>query len=348
MNLYFKFFILIVFTSFLYGNVVVKSSDNFVLNENYVFEIEADGTDVEFPKIDKIDNYIVSNLGTSRTMTSINGNVVNKIKKTYAIKPTKEFTLPSFEIKVDGKTFKTKEKVVKEVIPSKTKSKNFDFKISLNKSSLYTGEDAILNMKFKYKKDLQISDLGFNMPVFNDIWSKKIDDKNKSYEENGFIVQELNFLISPQKAGHLRIDPIKIEAKVIDENAFTYSLFSQAAKLEKIYSNSLNLDVKPLPKGVNLVGDFSIKTSVSKNEINAGDSLSYKVEIDGIGNLDDMEDIKLNIKDATIFEDKAKIQTKIVKDKYTGSYKKSFSIIANKDFEIPQIQLKYFDKKTKK
>lgn len=81
MNLYFKFFILIVFTSFLYGNVVVKSSDNFVLNENYVFEIEADGTDVEFPKIDKIDNYIVSNLGTSRTMTSINGNVVNKIKR---------------------------------------------------------------------------------------------------------------------------------------------------------------------------------------------------------------------------------------------------------------------------
>ncbi len=348
MNLFFKFFIVIVFASFLYGDVVVKSSDNFVLNENYVFEIEADGTDVEFPKIDKIDNYIVSNLGTSRTMTSINGNVVNKIKKTYAIKPTKEFTLPSFEIKVDGKTFKTKEKLVKEVIPSKTKSKNFDFKISLNKTTLYTGEDAILNMKFKYKKDLQIADLGFNMPVFNDIWSKKINEKNKSYEENGFIVQELNFLISPQKAGHLRIDPIKIEAKVIDENAFSYSLFSQAAKLEKIYSNSLTLDVKPLPKGVNLVGDFSIKTSVSKNEIKAGDSLSFKVEIDGTGNIDDMDDIKLNIKDATIFDDKPKIQTKIVNDKYVGSYKKSFSIIANKDFEIPQIQLKYFDKNTQK
>ncbi|MGB9801667.1 MAG: BatD family protein, partial [Arcobacter sp.] len=146
MNLYFKLFILIIFTSFLYGDVVVKSSDNFILNENYVFEIEADGTDVEFPKIDKIDNYVVSNLGTSRTMTSTNGNVVNKIKKTYAIKPTKEFTFPSFEIKVDGKTIKTKEKLVKEIIPSKTKSKNFDFKISLNKTSLYTGEDAILNM----------------------------------------------------------------------------------------------------------------------------------------------------------------------------------------------------------
>ena len=167
-------------------------------------------------------------------------------------------------------------------------------------------------------------------------------------QENSFVVQELNFLISPQKAGQLRIDPIKIEAKVIDENAFTYSLFSQAAKLEKIYSNSLNLDVKPLPKGINLVGDFSIKTSVSKDEINEGDSLSFKVEIDGTGNLDDMEDIKLNIKDATIFEDKPKIQTKIVNDKYTGSYKKSFSIIANKDFEIPQIQLKYFDKATQK
>ena len=34
--------------------------------------------------------------------------------------------------------------------------------------------------------------------------------------------------------------------------------------------------------------------------------------------------------------------------KTTGSYKKSFSIIANKDFEIPIIELSYFDKKTKK
>jgi hypothetical protein len=348
MKLWFKFFILIFFITSLYSDVLIKSGDTFISNENFIFEIEANGSNVDFPKIDKIDNYIVSTLGTSRTMTSINGNVVNKIKKTFSIRPTKDFILPSFEVKVDGKVFKTKEKLIKKVIPTKSKSPNFDFQISLNKSSLYVGEEAILNLKFKYKKSLQIADLAFSMPVFNDIWSKKIANQDKSYEENGFVIQELNFLISPQKSGELRIAPIKIEAKVIDDNASAYSFFSQATKDERIYSNALNLDVKPLPNNVNLIGDFNIKTSISKNEINEGESISYKVEVDGTGNIDDMDDVKLNILDATVFEDKPKIETKIINNKNVGTYKKSFSIIANKDFVIPEIELKYFDKNTQK
>ncbi|WP_428028588.1 BatD family protein, partial [Arcobacter sp.] len=167
MKLFFKlFFILIFFSIFAKCDVALKSNNNFILGENFVFEIEANGSDIEFPNIDKIDNQIVVNLGTSRTITSINGNVVNKIKKTYSFKPQKDFILPSFEVKIDGKSFNTKEKSITSYIPKKSKLKNFDFEISLNKSSLFVGEESVLNLKFKYKKDLQIVDLAFNMPIF--------------------------------------------------------------------------------------------------------------------------------------------------------------------------------------
>jgi hypothetical protein len=146
----------------------------------------------------------------------------------------------------------------------------------------------------------------------------------------------------------LKIPAIKIEAKVVDLSAYSYSLFSQPVKVEKIYSNSLDLDVKSLPDGVSLIGEFLLKTSISKEEINENESLSYKIEISGYGNIDDIEDIKLNIKDVTIFEDKAKIETKIENNKNVGTYKKSFSIISNDDFEIPSIELKYFDKNIQK
>ncbi len=347
MKLYFKL-ILLFFTTFLCANVSLKSNNSFILNENFVFEIEAQGSNIEFPDIKKIDGQIVVNLGTSRTMTSINGNVVNKIKKTYSFKPQDKFTLPSFEVKVDGKVFKTKEKLVTQQIAQKSQLSNFDLQISLDKSSLYVGENSLLNIKFKYKKDLQIVDLAFNMPVFNNIWSKKIEEQNTSYEESGFVVQELNFLIAPQKSGLLKIPSIKIEAKVIDMDNYSYSLFSPATKTENIYSNSLNLDVKSLPNNVSLIGEFILSTNVSKEEINEGESVSYKVEISGSGNIDDIDDIKLKIEDVTIFEDKAKIETKIENNKNVGSYKKSFSIIANKDFEIPSLELTYFDKNIKK
>ncbi|PLY10403.1 MAG: hypothetical protein C0626_05335 [Arcobacter sp.] len=347
MKLYFKF-ILLFFTTFIYGDVLLKSNDSFILNENFVFEIEAQGSNIEFPDIKEIDNQVVVNLGTSRTMSNINGNIINKIKKTYSFKPQNNFTLPSFELKVDGKVFKTEEKIITQQTVKKSQLSNFDFQISLSNSSLYVGEEAVLNLKFKYKKDLEIVDLSFLMPIFNNIWSKKIEEQNSSYEENGFVVQELNFLISPQKSGLLKIPSIKIEAKVIDMNNYSYSLFSQGTKTQKIYSNSLEFDVKPLPANVNLIGEFILSTSVSKEEIGQGESLSYKVEINGTGNIEDIEDIKLKIDDVTIFEDKAKIETKIQNNKNVGSYKKSFSIIANKDFEIPSIELSYFDKNIKK
>ncbi|WP_419765510.1 MAG: BatD family protein [Arcobacter sp.] len=347
MKLYFKL-IFLLFTTFLYSDVLLKSNDSFILNENFVFELEAQGSNIEFPDIKKIDNQVVVNLGTSRSMTNINGNIINKIKKTYSFKPQNNFTLPSFEVKVDGKVYRTEEKIITQQTVKKSQLSNFDFQISLNKSSLYVGEEAVLNLKFKYKKDLEIVDLSFLMPIFNDIWSKKIEEQNSSYKENDFIVQELNFLISPQKSGLLEVPSIKIEAKVVDMNNYSYSLFSQGTKTQKIYSNSLKLDVKPLPDNVNLIGKFDISTSISREEIDEGESISYKVEINGIGNIEDISDIKLKIKDVTIFEDKAKIQTKINNNKNVGSYKKSFSIIANKDFEIPTIELTYFDKKTKK
>ncbi len=131
-------------------------------------------------------------------------------------------------------------------------------------------------------------------------------------------------------------------------NTYSYSLFSPATKTEKIYSNSLTLDVKPLPNNVNLIGEFLLKTSVSKEEINEGESVSYQVEVSGNGNIDDIEDIKLDIKDVTIFENKPEIKTKIEDNKNVGTYKKSFSIISNKDFEIPSISLSYYDQNIKK
>ena len=348
MKLFYKFFFILFLTvTSLYSNVILKSNDNFIVGEDFMFEIEAQGSNVEFPNIEKIDNQIVLNLGTSRTLTNINGNVLNKIKKSYSFKPKQDFVLPAFEVKIDGKVFSTKEKNITQTVVQKSQSSNFDFTISLNKTSLFVGEEAILNLKFKYKKDLEIADLAFSMPIFNHIWSKKIEQQS-SYEENDFIVQELNFLIFPQKSGVLKIPAIKIEAKVIDLNGYSYSLFSQPVKLEKIYSNSLDLDVKSLPNGVSLIGEFLLKTSISKEEINENESLSYKIEISGYGNIDDIEDIKLNIKDVTIFEDKAKIETKIENNKNVGTYKKSFSIISNDDFEIPSIEFKYFDKNIQK
>jgi len=124
--------------------------------------------------------------------------------------------------------------------------------------------------------------------------------------------------------------------------------FFSTTKDVNIYSNELNFDVKALPSNIKLVGDFEIETTIDKQKVKHGEAISYKLKIKGTGNIDDIPDIKLPIKDVTIYENKPEIKTYISNDKYEGTYEKVYSIIPNKSFTIPSINFEFFDKEQQK
>jgi len=104
-------------------------------------------------------------------------------------------------------------------------------------------------------------------------------------------------------------------------------------------------NVKALPKNLSLIGDFKLKSTLNKTQLKQNEALSYKIVMEGFGNLEDLQDIKLDIKNTTIYENKA-LHTKELKEgKYYRTYSKTFSILANKDFIIPSYELKYFNQK---
>ena len=89
-----KLIIFLIFLNIsLLANVTLHSSNSFVKGEAFVFEFEAVGTSIEFPKIDKIDGYNVESLGTSRSLQIINGNYDEKLSKKYRIVPNSDFTI---------------------------------------------------------------------------------------------------------------------------------------------------------------------------------------------------------------------------------------------------------------
>lgn len=115
----------------------------------------------------------------------------------------------------------------------------------------------------------------------------------------------------------------------------------------KIYSNELNLNIKELPNNIILVGDFSIESIIDKQKVKAGEAISYKLKIKGNGNIDDIPDIKLPLTDITVYENKPIIKTKILENEYIGEYEKNFLLISDRSFEIPSLELEYFDKNRK-
>ncbi len=343
-----KIFLFLLFSTILFANVSLKLPPHALINEPYKFIIEASGESIKFPKLSTINGNIVQELSSSNSTNIINSQITKKIKKTFVFTPSSDFIFPSLEFKIDGKTYKTDEKKVELKKPEKTKSDLFDLEIKLSKNSVYVGENIILTIVFKYKKDLQIVDLSFNKTDFKDFWYKQLD-KNKNYEESGYIVQELKFLMIPLKNGNIKINPLGITAQIMDVNSSrSFSLFSSVTKDIKIFSNELNLEVKQLPNNVKLIGEFDIKSTIDKRDIKRGEAVSFKINISGIGNIEDVPDIKLDIKEATIYENKPKIVTKILNDEISGSYEKVFSIIPNESIKIPSIKIEYFNKENKK
>ena len=343
-----KYFVILnIFIYGLFADIKLNMPASFVENEAFVFSIEVNGDDIIFPKLKEILGSELQELSSSTSTSIINSTISKKIKKIYAIYPQKDFIFPSLTFDINGKAFITREKSIKLKALSKTKSNIFDLTIRSNKNDLYVGENFLVTLVFKYRKDAKIVDLNFENPNFENFWFKQLDE-TKKYEENSFIVQELNFLLFPLKEGAQRINPLNLQVQVMAYNSNSYSFFSNQTKALKIYSNALDLNIKALPSETNLIGDFDIKASVNKSDIKSGEAISFKLEIKGSGNIEDIKDIKLNIPNTTIYENKASVNASYKNNKYQGKYEKTYSIVANKSFLIPSLELKYFDKKQNK
>jgi len=342
-------FIILIFNTFLFAKIELNSSNIFIEGEAFVFEFEVSGSSVEFPNIDKIGPYVVEQLGTSNSLQLINGNYSEKITKKYRIFPTADFTIPSFEFKIDGQIEKSDERKVIKSTALKTKSQSFDLTISSSKNELYVGEATVLKLAFKYKKGLQITNLGFSQPHFEGFWYKALEDKSTRYEQGSYIVQELQYLLFPQKSGELKINPLKVDVQMIEQNGTrAFGFFTNVPKVYKVYSNELNFKVSSLPNGVDLIGNFDINATVDKTKIKEGESIAYKLSISGMGNFDDILDKKLDIDNAVVYDNKPKIDTRYENGSYLGDYEKVYSIVPSEDIIIPAQTIRYFDQNSKK
>lgn len=338
--------LVLFFFNFLFSNVALKSPDSFILGEPFSFVLEYSGSEEPtFSNIDKIDGFSVQSAGRSNQISIINGRRSQTISQKYVLFANKDFTIPPIEIKTSSKIFKTEAKNIKVQIPSKTNSKDFDLMLSIDKKQLYVGEQAVLTVVFKYRLGQNILNMELNQPDFDGFWKKQLGNSSKIIE-NGFEIHTLKYLLFPQRSGNIEIKPVSINVAMPDTSR-GYDFFRQATKIKKFYSNSINLDIKSLPMDLKLIGDFAIEADIDKQKVKLGEAVSFKVKVSGNGNLDDLEDIKLNIPNATIYENKPIKEFEFKDGKYVGVYTKTFSIVADSSFGIESIKLEYFDSDTK-
>jgi len=312
--------------------------------EEVVYTIEASGNNIKFPEIKNIDGFPVQGTAISQNITILNGNMQKTVSKSYIFFPTKNVTIPSFEVQVDNKKFKTKPVKIKITKPKESENSDFKIKLSVNKNKAYIGEPIIFKIKFFQKKDTSPQSIEIQRPNFNDFIAKQIS--KKEYTDKGFNITEYSFLLIPQKAGDYKLGPILAKIGYLSkETPFNdpfFNLITSSLKYKNIFSNEVDLNVSAIAQN-SVYGEFKAKLTADKTKIKANEPVKITLEIKGCGDFYDLPDFKLNIPDATVYENSPKIKTFIKNGKLCGTYTKEFTVISNQNISVPAIEFKTFD-----
>lgn len=339
--IFFALFLLADFRVYLQQNPIIQG-------EPAKLVLEASGSDIELPKIERIGPYPVAAITQNEQVVQENGQLVVKKSEILTFYPDRNLTIPSFEAMVDGNRLRSQP--LELVVLPGGKDNSVQFTLRLNKKEAYVGEPVIAELVLKLRRNLGIVDYSFTPPKFEGFWVKEIKEGKSEYlEEHGlYLIKRLRYLLLPQKPGVLHISPAIFKYAVPDRTTDTFGFSITAPRWKSVVSNSVSLVAKPLPEPVDLVGDFNITIDVDKTEAKPNEPINVNVVIEGEGNLENLDTIPLQIPGVTIYEDQPKLSEKVTKDRLYSRFEQHFSIIADHNFTIPALALDYFSLKEKK
>lgn len=178
----------------------------------------------------------------------------------------------------------------------------------------YQGEQVIITYKIYTTVPISQIDIS-KLSSFPGFWYKDLKDNNeplKQYSEviNGreYVVADLRKIaLFPQRSGEITIEQMEMECMAqvqaqssqrfrdpffdsfFDDPFFNRSVRNVPLTLS---SNSIKLDVKPLPASnrpvefSGAVGKFHMSASIDRTEVKSNEAINLKVEISGQGNLE--------------------------------------------------------------
>ena len=316
--------------------------------------IKAIGSNAIFPDIQKIEEAVVVGTSTSqsRNLSIVNGsmNTEQSVTKIIQFRPTKNMTIPSYTVNIEGKDYQTQSIDIK-VVTSSTNDlqgdENFSLRMQANKTKVMMGEPFIVTVYFALKEGIRLSqDIQYSAPNISDFIATNVAEQ-KTYKKGTYQVQEIRYIVTPQKEGNFTITPAQAKIGLPDRSRRDIFGLSYATKWIQTMSNSLEVEVVPLDKESDLIGDFSIDISIDKKQVKKNKPVNLILKIEGTGSLEGFEFSEYQIDGVTVYSDEAKIETKIVDGEIHSTYTKSFAFISDTDFTIDTEDLSIYNPETK-
>ena len=317
------------------GVEAVVSTKEVVSGNPVQLQIKATGDDAQFPDIQMIDgqNVIGTNSGSSSSYSFINGKMksIHTTTRTYTFIPTEDVKIPSYEVKIDGKSYRTQPieiKMVKSNSAVGQSDEMFSLQMRASKTKVMAGESLMVTVYFSLKHGVRLSqEIQYTAPSFPGFIVTEGEDQN-AYIKGNYQIQEVRYILTAQEEGNFTAAPAQARVGIADRNRRDIFGMTFGTKWKQIASNSLQIEVLLQAQQSDLVGDFTLDATIDAQEVKPNKPVNLTVKIEGKGNLESFEFPKYEIDGVTVYSDVAKFETKVVTGDLNSSKSKSCGFIS--------------------
>lgn len=236
-------------------------------------------------------------------------------------------------------------------------------RIIVDKNTLYQGDYLIATYKIFTRYEISNNKID-DLPFGNGFYKQDINipQPRLAPENIGgkvYYTAVINkVVLFPQKSGTLTIEPFSGQFTILlptrsrGRNIFDDFFGPNYQEVpKKVRSNAVQINVKPLPANApasfnGAVGNFTFKASVDKNNVKSNDAITYKVVINGSGNLKMTEIPQIKFPaDFETFDPKITTNAKSSVNGVNGNKVYEYLIIPRHagKFKIPSVDFTYFD-----
>ena len=325
-------------------------------------------------------------MGPSRSVQyqNINGVETNTITFTYILMAGKEgtFSIPGATIVADGNNYTSNSVTVKVLPPDQsagtgnsnssnnqagTKITNNDLFITATASKTTVYEQEAILLTYKIYTQVNLTGLHGDMPDLKGFHTQEVDlPSQKQWTLEHYNGRNYNttvysqYVLFPQQSGKLEIPSITFEGIISQmvASADPLDAFFNGGSYVNVKKNivtpKLSINVKELPAGkpANFsggVGEFTISSSISTQELKTNDAVTLKLVISGTGNMKLINTPEVGFpQDFEIYDPKVDNKFNLTRSGLSGNKVIEYLAIPRHagTYTIPPVEFSYFDLKS--
>lgn len=297
------------------------------IDDQFDFTVTVSGKAEGEPKFPQVDGLDVVSQGTSTSVQMGWGKYDKQVTYTFTLVPTKsgKITIPAIQLKIDDEiqatspiTLTVNEAGGAASSPGTAADATPPVFIEreLSSNEIYEGEAVVSTVRFYTRLQIANASVRDNTPnTIKRVPLKGEKTYRKDVKGQTYEVTELKEVLIPQTSGVIKVEGYQIIAETVTNNGSRRSR-GGSSMLEQMFGGAfmqgnvvprrvtappVSITVKPLPTEgqpknfSGIVGDFALKSDLSSRSIQAGDTLTLTLTLEGNGSVEGLASPQLDL-----------------------------------------------------